>query len=533
MSSSSPVAPATDPADDQAPVALDKRVVYVIFAALVAAMFLSSLDQSVVSTALPTIVGDLGAVADEGWIVTAYLLAIAIVMPIYGKIGDLFGRRWPFLVSITIFLLGSLGSALSTSFEMLVTARSFQGLGAGGLVILSQAIIADIVSARDRGKYLGPMGAIFGIAAVVGPLLGGWFTEGPGWRWCFWLNVPIAAIALIVAFFTLKLPSQSSTKRFDFLGTVLLTLTTSGIVLLSSWSTVSPTRKYDWSSPWLILVLVGTVVAFALFVWWETRVDEPLIPLRLFRDPVFSVSVSVALLLGIAMFAALSYLPTFLQMARGVGPTDSGLLMLPMMAGMMITSIGSGLLISKTGRYRLYPMIGMAVATGAIVWLTFITGSMSMVLFGAMIFVLGFGMGLVIQTIVIAVQNAVDPSEVGTATSTNNFLREIGAAVGTSVFGTVFTSRLIGNLDSVMDRIPKGTLPEHMHANDLTPSMVKDLPEPLHTDVVNAYVDAMAPTFWYLVPVAAVGFVLSLFLRDKALSTQAGLQARGESLASG
>ncbi|UQE75399.1 MFS transporter [Gordonia sp. PP30] len=514
--------------DDRAPVHIQKHLVYIIYAALMAAMFLSSLDQSVVSTALPTIVGDLGAVSHEGWIITSYLLAIAIVMPIYGKIGDLYGRRWPFLFSIAVFVLGSLGSALAESFWMLVAARTFQGLGAGGLVILSQAIVADIVSARDRGKYMGPMGAIFGIASVAGPLLGGWFTEGPGWRWCFWLNVPIGLIALVVAIFALKLPMQRSTRPFDWYGTVFMALFTAGIVFLTSWPSVVPSGKYDWSDPILVLLLVGTILAFSIFVWVETRVDEPLVPLRLFRDPVFSVSVTVALILGITMFAALSFLPTFLQMARGVGPTDSGLLMLPMTAGVMLTAIVSGLLITKTGKYRIYPILGMAITTAGIAWLTRITGSMSMVLFGAMIFVLGFGMGLVIQTIVIAVQNAVDPSEVGTATSTNNFLREIGAAIGTSVFGTLFTSKLTANLHDVMAKVPPQDLPPDLLHDDLTPEVVKALPEPLHTQVVDAYVNAMAPSFWYLVPIAAIGFIASLFLRNKALSTQAGLVARGE-----
>ena len=259
--------------DDRAPVHIQKHLVYIIYAALMAAMFLSSLDQSVVSTALPTIVGDLGAVSHEGWIITSYLLAIAIVMPIYGKIGDLYGRRWPFLFSIAVFVLGSLGSALAESFWMLVAARTFQGLGAGGLVILSQAIVADIVSARDRGKYMGPMGAIFGIASVAGPLLGGWFTEGPGWRWCFWLNVPIGLIALVVAIFALKLPMQRSTRPFDWYGTVFMALFTAGIVFLTSWPSVVPSGKYDWSDPILVLLLVGTILASSIFVWVETRAD--------------------------------------------------------------------------------------------------------------------------------------------------------------------------------------------------------------------------------------------------------------------
>lgn len=518
----------TTDVDAEPEVKLNRQTVYVIFGALVCAMFLSSLDQSVVSTALPTIVGDLGAVAHEGWIVTAYLLTIAVAMPVYGKVGDLYGRRWPFLIAITIFVIGSTGSALSGSFAELVTWRALQGLGAGGLMITSQAIIADIVSARERGKFMGPMGAIFGIAAVAGPLLGGWFTEGPGWRWVFWLNVPVGIIALTVAWFALKLPSQRSQRPFDVWGTLLLVLFTSGVVLITSWTSIVPDGHYDWSSPWLLGLLALCVVSFVLFIWVETRAAEPLVPLHLFKDRVFSVSVSIAFMLGITMFAALSFLPTFLQMARGLDPTDSGLYMLPMTIGLMITAIGSGLLITKTGKYRIYPMVGMAVTTAGIAWLTQLKGDMSIVLFGAMIFVLGFGLGLVMQTIVIAVQNAVAPTEVGTATSTNNFLREMGAAIGTSLFGAMFTSQLASKLAPVFHSIPAGELPDGFSADDLTPSTMKHLPAELHSEVVSAYAQAMAPTFLYLVPIAAIGFILTLFLRDRRLSTEAGLVARGE-----
>ncbi|WP_290853043.1 MDR family MFS transporter [Gordonia sp. (in: high G+C Gram-positive bacteria)] len=529
MSTNAPTTPAPG-SDDQAPVQMDKKVVYLIFGSLVAAMFLSSLDQSVVGTALPTIVGDLNAVSHEGWIVTSYLVAIAIVMPVYGKVGDLFGRRWPFLIAIAIFLCGSLGSALSTSFAELVIFRSLQGLGAGGLMILSQAIIADITSARDRGKYMGPMGAIFGVAAVLGPLLGGWFAQGPGWRWCFWLNVPVALTALIISFFALKLPMKHVKKKFDFLGTLFLALATTGIVLVTSWTSIVSGGKYDWSNPWLLGLLIGSIVSLILFIVVELKVEEPLIPLRLFKDSVFSVSVAVAFVVGMTMFAALAYLPTFLQMARDVDPTDSGLLMLPMTIGLMITAVGSGLMITKTGKYRIYPILGMAVTAVGIGWMTQITANMSMILFGAMIFVLGFGMGLVIQTIVIAVQNAVSPSEVGTATSTNNFLREIGAAVGTSVFGTVFTSKLTEKLTDIKSDFPSAGASVD-DAAGLTPDKVgalKDVDPEAYNAIVDAYASAMAPSFWYLLPVAIIGFVLSLFLRDRTLSTTSGFEAQSQ-----
>ncbi|MFF2623538.1 MDR family MFS transporter [Oerskovia jenensis] len=506
---------------------LSKGTIYVIFSALLAAMFLSALDQSVVGTALPTIVGDLGAAEDEGWIITAYLLAIAIVMPIYGKVGDLRGRRLPFLVAIAIFVVGSTGSALSGSFVELVVWRSVQGLGAGGLVILSQAIIADIVSARDRGRYMGPLGAVFGIATVAGPLLGGWFTDGPGWRWCFWLNVPIGLIAFGIAWFKLRLPSRRPSTRFDVGGALLMAVTTAGIVLLTSWSSITSEKKYDWSSPILLGLVALTVLALIAFLVVETRVADPLIPLHLFRSRTFSVSVSIALILGMTMFAALSFLPTFLQMAQGYGATESGLLMLPMTVGLMITAIGSGLLIARSGRYKIYPILGMGIATVGLVLLTQLTADISMLTFGAMIFVLGFGLGLVLQTIVIAVQNSVAPEMVGVATSTNNFLREIGAAVGTSVFSTVFTTRLASNLADATKGLPASDIPQDFGAQSLTPEAVKDLPAALHDLVVNAYTDALAPAFWYLVPLGVLGFVIAFFMKEIRLSDQAGLVARG------
>ncbi|WP_182111505.1 DHA2 family efflux MFS transporter permease subunit [Actinotalea sp. JY-7876] len=510
---------------------LSRRTVYVIFSALLVAMFLSALDQSVVGTALPTIVGDLGAAEHEGWIITAYLLAIAVVMPIYGKLGDLRGRRRPFLVAISIFVLGSAGSALSTTFVELVVWRSVQGLGAGGLVILSQAIIADIVSARDRGKFMGPMGAVFGVATVAGPLLGGWFTDGPGWRWCFWLNVPVGLVALAVAWSRLRLPSRAPSTRFDVPGAVLMTISTAGIVLLTSWSSISSAGRYDWSDPALPALLVLTLVALAAFLAVEARATDPLIPLRLFRNRTFSVSVTIALVMGMTMFAALSFLPTFLQMARGYDATKAGLLMLPMTVGLMITALGSGMLISARGRYKIFPILGMGIATVGLVLLTQLTPQMSIVTFGVMIFVLGFGLGFVMQTIVIAVQNSVSPEMVGVATSTNNFLREIGAAVGTSLFSTVFTTNLTTRLAEAVRDAPAGAVPSGYGASSLTPSALAKLPAALREEVVAAYTDALAPAFWYLVPLGVLGFVVAFFMKEVKLSDTAGLVARGAAVA--
>jgi len=509
-------------------VVLTQRRVWLIFGALLASMFLSSLDQSIVGTAMPTIVGELDGVAHQGWVVTAYILAIAIVMPLYGKFGDVWGRRWPFLVAIGLFTLASAGAGFAQSFGELVFWRGVQGLGGGGLMILSQAIIADIVPAKDRGKYMGPMGALFGIAAVIGPLLGGLFTQHADWRWCFWINIPIGIAAFVTAWVTLQLPSHRSERPVDVAGIFFLVVATSGLVLASSWTSFSGNSDYDWSDPWLGALVGGTVVAIGAFVLVELKfAQDPILPLRLFRNPTFTIATLIGFILGAGMFAALAFLPTFLQMSTGVGVTQSGFLLLPMMAGVMLTAIGSGVAITKTGRYKIYPVVGLVVTALGLAWLTRITGDMSLVLFGAMIFVLGAGMGLVMQTIVLAVQNAVDPHELGTATSANNFFREIGAAVGTAIFSTIFTTALITKLRDVFEGAPTGA----GAAEGVTPELVAELPEPYKSGVIDAFAGTLAPSFWYFVPLVLVGLVLALFLKEVKLSDVAGMVARGEAVA--
>ena len=528
MALSTPETGSSTVALDRAPIVLTQRKVWLIFGALMASMFLSSLDQSIVGTAMPTIVGELNGVAHQGWIITIYILAVAVVMPLYGKAGDLFGRRWPFLVAITLFTLASAGAGFAGTFTELVLWRGVQGLGGGGLMILSQAIIADIVPARERGKYMGPMGALFGIAAVAGPLLGGWFTEGPGWRWAFWINIPIGIAAIAIAWLALQLPSHRSGKPLDIAGSTLLVLAASSLVLITSWESISGGAGYDWSD-WRLLGLAAvTIASIAAFIPVERRAADPVLPLHLFKNPTFTLTTTIGLVIGMGMFAALGFLPTFLQMSHGVGVTESGLLLIPMMVGVMGTAIWSGLAITKTGRYRRYPIAGMAIATLGLIWLTQLNVETPLWLFGVMIFVLGAGLGLVMQTIVLAVQNAVDPHELGTATSANNFFREMGAAVGIALFSTIFTSRLVTNLEGVFGGAP--ATEGGASAGSLTPAIVKELPEPLHTGVIEGYANALAPAFWYLVPLLALGFVLTLFLKEIKLSDIAGMVARGEAV---
>ena len=514
-------------ATDKPLVVLTQRTVWLIFGALMASMFLSSLDQTIVGTAMPTIVGELHGVEHQGWVITAYILAVAIGMPLYGKFGDLYGRRWPFLVAIGLFTLASAGAGFADSMLTLVLWRAVQGLGGGGLMILSQSIIADIVPASERGKYMGPLGALFGISAVLGPLMGGWLTEGPGWRWAFWLNIPIGIGAFAIAWFALRLPSHRTSRPVDWAGIVTMAVATTGIVLVTSWESLSA-GGYDWSDWRLSGLAVVTLAAVAVFVVVETRATEPLIPLRLFTNRTFTITTLIGLVLGMGMFSAMAMIPTFLQMSTGAGVTESGWLMLPMMAGMMLTSIVSGVAISRTGKYKAYPVAGLVVVALAMAWLTTLSGDMSMWLFGAMIFTLGAGMGLVMQTVVLAVQNAVDPHELGTATSANNFFREIGAAVGSALFTTIFTTRLTDNLRDVFGGAPGGTGGSEA---SLTPAAVQQLPEPFRSGVIDAYANSLAPSFWYLVPLVLVGLVLAVFLPVIKLSDVAGMVARGEAVA--
>jgi EmrB/QacA subfamily drug resistance transporter len=514
---------------EKSPIVLTKKTIVLIFAALMAAMFLATLDQTIVSTAMPTIVGELDGVEHQAWLVTIYLLAMTIVMPLYGKFGDMWGRKIIFLVAIAIFVVGSFGSGMSQSFWELIAWRGFQGLGGGGLMILSQAIIADIIPASERGKYMGPLGGLFAISSVLGPVLGGFFTQHLDWRWCFWINVPIGIIAFLIALFALRLPSHRSDQKVDVLGIVFMIAATSQLILVTSWGG----HDYDWDSPTIIGLIIGTIVAAVIFVIVESKVSNPIIPIRLFKNPTFVLSTTIGLLLGLGMFSAMAFLPTFMQMAAGTDVTGSGLLMLPMMAGVMLTSIVSGIIVSKTGKYKIYPLLGTLIAGAGLAWMTTMTADTSMVLVGTMIFTMGFGLGLVMQIIVLIIQNSVAPAMVGTATSTNNYFREIGASVGTALFGSIFTSRLSDKIAEAMAGLPSDAANAAAGApttDSLTPESVASLPGPIHDLVVNAYADALAPSFWYMVPVFLLAFVLAWFLPQLKLSDVAGMVARGEAV---
>jgi EmrB/QacA subfamily drug resistance transporter len=513
--------------DTGAPLLLTKRRIWIIFAALIAGMLLSSLDQTIVSTAMPTIVGQLGGVEHQVWLTTAYLLATTIVMPVYGKFGDVLGRRRLFLIAIALFTVASIGCAFAGDFTQLIVWRAVQGLGGGGLMILSQAIIADIVPASERGKYLGPLGGIFGLSAVGGPLLGGFFVDQLTWQWAFYINIPVGVAALAIAWFTLKLPNKKAKAPIDILGVITLSAFTTCLIFFTDFGGDS---DHGWGALETWAFGIGMVAAALLFVLVESKAKDPIIPLALFKNPIFVNATAIGLTLGLGMFAAIGFVPTFLQMSSGTSAAASGLLMLPMMVGLLGTSIVSGLLITRTGRYRLFPILGTLVTAAAMIAMTTLTAETPVWLICVFLFVFGAGLGLIMQVVVLVVQNSVDATMVGTATSTNNYFREVGASLGVAVFGTIFTTRLTDNLTEVFTAAGASPAEAGNSTATLDPQTLNQLPDALHDGVVTAYADALAPVFWYLLPFIAIAFLLSLFLKQIPLSEVAGLVARGEAI---
>ncbi|MCU1413622.1 MAG: family efflux transporter permease subunit [Microbacteriaceae bacterium] len=500
-----------------------KRGILLVFAGLMVTMLLASLDQTIFSTALPTIVGELHGVNEMLWVTTAYILASTIMLPVYGKLGDLIGRKGLFIAAISLFIVGSIVGGMSDTMTQLIVGRAIQGLGGGGLMILSQAIIADVVPARERGRYMGIMGGVFALSSVAGPLLGGWFTEGPGWRWGLWMNIPLGILAIISAVAFLKLPKGTNSKpRIDFTGMVLLALASTGLVLLSTWGGTT----YAWDSIQIIALIAGTVVAAFAFVMVERRAAEPIMPLHLFRDRNFNLTTISGLIIGVAMFGALAYLPTYLQMVTGVNATQAGLLMIPMMAALLLTSIGAGQLVSRTGRYKWLPIVGTAITAVALFLLSTMTPSLPVWVLCAYLAIMGLGLGMCMQILILIVQNSFPLREVGTATASNNYFRQIGASLGSAVVGTLFASRLTSLL---ADRLPAGGSGSGS-TNSFTPDLVRSLPAAVRNIIVGAYNDALTPVFLYMVPIMLIATVLLVFVVEKPLATTLDRDALPESV---
>lgn len=503
------------------------RSVLVAIGALLLGMLLAALDQTIVSTALPTIVSELGGLDHLSWVVTAYLLAATAATPLWGKLGDQYGRKKLFQTAIVIFLIGSALCGVAQNMPQLIGFRALQGLGGGGLMVLSMAIVGDLVTPRERGKYQGLFGAVFGVTSVLGPLLGGFFTEHLSWRWVFYINLPIGVVALVVIAAVLHIPVRREKHTIDYLGTFLIASVATALVLVASLGGTT----WAWSSPQIIGLAVLAVVLLVAFIAVERRAVEPVLPLKLFRMRTFALVAVISFVIGFAMFGAMTYLPTFLQVVHDITPTMSGVHMLPMVFGLLITSTGSGQIVSRTGRWKAFPILGTAITAVGLLLLHQLDENSSTWLMSAYFFVFGAGLGLVMQVLVLVAQNSVSYQDLGVATSGVTFFRSIGSAFGVAIFGTIFANRLTGQLT---DALAGQSLPPGVDAGRLAadPRAIGQLPVDLRPGVLGAYSTSITDVFLYAVPVVLLAFVLAWFLREDKLRGSVTAPDTSQTLAS-
>lgn len=492
---------------------LSHRQILVVMGGLMAGMFLAALDQSIVGVALPRITSDLGGLDKLSWVVTAYLLTSTAATPLWGKVSDLLGRRPVFQAAIVVFLVGSVVCALAGSIEVMIAGRAVQGLGGGGLLSLALAVVGDIIPPRERGKYQGLFGAVFGVSSVAGPLLGGLFTDSLGWEWIFWINVPIGLAALIVTSLALKLPHVKREVSVDYLGAATIVASVTSFILYLSWA--GPSQ--GWLSGTGLGLLVATIAFGLLFAFVETRAAEPILPPELFRHWTFVSNISFGMLMGVAMFGGLIYLPIYLQTVKAMSPTVAGLAMLPLVVGIFATSISSGQIMARTGRYKWMPITGSLGVGAALAALSQLDVDTPYVVLALIMFCFGAGLGLTMQVVVTAVQNSVDRRNLGAATAAVSFFRTMGGAIGTALFGAILNLRLAFHLEQVVPASAAGRLDGLLaSANDV--NAIQALPEPVKTWVLSAFTSAMDDVFAIAVPFMGLAFVLALTMRERPLA---------------
>ncbi|HSE09570.1 MAG TPA: MDR family MFS transporter [Nocardioidaceae bacterium] len=499
---------------------LTHRQILVVMGGLMVGLFLSALDQSIVGTALPRITSELGGLDKLSWVVTAYLLTATASTPLWGKISDLYGRRLLFQVAIVTFLVGSLLAGFSQDINQLIAFRAIQGLGGGGLMALAMATIGDVIPPRERGRYQGYFAAVFGTSSVLGPVLGGWFADGPGWEWIFFVNIPIGLVALVVTSAALKIPHVRREHSIDYLGAAVVVASVTSLLLYTAWA--GPTL--GWGSRTSLALLVGGLALAVVFVLVELRATEPIIPMRLFRNSIFSIANLFGFMIGAAMFGAMIFIPVYLQVVDGMSPTESGLAMLPLVVGIFTTSIAAGRRMSRTGRYRMYPIMGATVTAIALVLLSTLDSRTPYWQAGVSMYVMGLGLGLTMQVLIVVVQNSVDRSDMGVATASVAFFRQMGGSFGTALFGAILSSRLAVHLADAIREAPVDTPPAAIGnvdtmANDV--QAIRALPGPLQDIVTGAFSSALHDMFLSAVPLVLVALGVAFFIKEVPLAARA------------